>query len=235
MQTIYKSQTITYAQFVKLFDHTLIKPTLTESEIIADLQKSREYGVASVHVQPAYISLAAKILEGSGVLPAIPLGFPHGGHTTQTKLFEARNALDNGAREIDMVINLIKLHSHEDAYVRDEVQAVVELGHKAGIIVKGIICLGYLNKEEMLRASQLVAQAGADFVKTSTGFDPVGPTPEDIKLIWESVGPAVQVKAAQGVHSLDIALALIDAGASRLGGASATFKILDEFKKTIIR
>jgi len=234
MQPLFNSQTISYDQFVKLFDHTLIKPTLTESEIIAGCQKAREYGVASVHVQPTYIPLAAKILDGSGVLPAIPLGFPHGGHTTQTKLFEAQNALDNGAREIDMVINLIKLHSHEDTYVHDEVQAVAELGHKAGIIVKGIICLGYLSQEEVIRASKLVAEAGADFVKTSTGFDPTGPAPEDIRLIWETVGPKVQVKAAQGVRTLTTAFALMNAGASRLG-ATATFEILEEYKKTIIK
>jgi len=233
MQPIFNSQTITYEQFVKLFDHTLIKPTLTEAEIIAGCQKAGEYGVASVHVQPTFIALAAKILEGSGVLPAVPLGFPHGGHTTRTKLFEAQNALDDGAREIDMVINLIKLHSHEDAYVRDEIQAVVELGHRVGIIVKAIISLGYLSKEEVIRASKLVAEAGADFVKTSTGFDPAGPTPEDIQLIWETVGPKVQVKAAQGVRTLATAFALMNAGASRLG-ATATFEILEEYKKTIL-
>lgn len=230
MQTLFNSATITYDQFVKLFDHTIIKPTLTEAEVIAGCEKSAQYGVASVHVQPAYIPLAAKILKGTGVLPAIPLGFPHGGHTTQTKLFEARNALENGAREMDMVLNLIKLHSHEDGYVRDEIHAVAELGHQAGILVKVIICVGYLNEEEIIRASKIIAEAGADFVKTSTGFDPSGATPENVRLIWETVGPKVQVKAAQGVRSLESALALVDAGASRLG-ATATFEILDEFKQ----
>ena len=230
MQTLLNSKSITYEQFVKTFDHTLIKPTLTEKEIIAGCEKARDVGVASVHVQPAYIPLAARILEGSGVLPAIPLGFPHGGHTTQTKLFEARNALENGAREMDMVINMIKLNSHEDAYVRDEIQALVELGHQAGIIVKAIICTGYLSREDMVRASKLAAEAGADFVKTSTGFDPAGPTADDIRLIWETVGPKVQVKAAQGVRSLATAFALLDAGATRLG-ATATFEILAEFRK----
>jgi len=230
MNTLFNSRTITYAQFVKLFDHTIIKPTLTESEVIAGCEKAAQYGVASVHVQPTYIPLAAKILQGTGVLPAIPLGFPHGGHTTQTKLFEARNALENGAREMDMVLNLIKLHSHEDAYVRDEIHAVVELGHQAGILVKVIICVGYLDQEEIIRASKLSAEAGADFVKTSTGFDPSGATPENVRLIWETVGPKVQVKAAQGVRSLENSFALIDAGASRLG-ATATFEILEDFKR----
>jgi deoxyribose-phosphate aldolase len=230
MQPLFNSQTITYEQFVRLFDHTLIKPTLTEAEIITGCKKAREYGVASVHVQPTYIPLAAKILKGSTVLPAIPLGFPHGGHTTKTKLFEAQNALENGAREIDMVLNLIKLHSHEDAYVRDEIHAVVELGHQSGVLVKVITSNGYLTKEEIVRACKLAAEAGADFVKTSTGFDPSGATPEDISLMWETVGPKVQVKAAQGVRSLESAFALMDAGASRLG-ATATFEILEEFKK----
>ncbi len=230
MQTILNSKSITYDQLVKTFDHTLIKPTLTEKEIIAGCEKARDTGVASVHVQPAYIPLAARILDGSGVLPAIPLGFPHGGHTTHTKLFEARNALENGAREMDMVINMIKFNSHEDAYVRDEIQAVVELGHRAGIIVKAIICTGYLSQADMVRASKLAAEAGVDFVKTSTGFDPAGPTADDIRLIWETVGPKVQVKAAQGVRSLATAFALLDAGATRLG-ATATFEILAEFRK----
>ena len=230
MQPLFNRQTIAYAQFVKLFDHTLIKPTLTEAEIIAGCEKALEYGVASVHVQPTYIPLAAKILKRSSVLPAIPLGFPHGGHTTQTKLFEAKNALDNGAREIDMVLNLIKLHSHEDAYVCDEIRAVVELGHTAGILVKVITCNGYLTQEEIVRACKLAAEAGADFVKTSTGFDPSGATSEDVRLMWETVGPKVQVKAAQGVRSLESAFAFLDAGASRLG-AVVTFDILEEFKK----
>jgi deoxyribose-phosphate aldolase len=230
MQTLLNSKSITYEQLVKTFDHTLIKPTLTEKEIIAGCEKARDTGVASVHVQPTYIPLAARILEGSGVLPAIPLGFPHGGHTTQTKLFEARNALENGAREIDMVINMIKFNSHEDAYVRDEIHAVVELGHQAGIIVKAIICTGYFSQADMVRASKLAADAGVDFVKTSTGFDPAGPTADDIRLIWETVGPKVQVKAAQGVRSLETAFALLDAGATRLG-ATATFEIVAEFRK----
>jgi deoxyribose-phosphate aldolase len=129
-----------------------------------------------------------------------------------------------------MVLNLIKLHSHEDAYVRDEIHAIVELGHQAGILVKVITSNGYLNKEEIVRACKLTADAGADFVKTSTGFEPSGATPEDISLMWETVGPKVQVKAAQGVRSLEIALAFIDAGASRLG-ATLTFEILEDFKK----
>jgi deoxyribose-phosphate aldolase len=230
MQPLFNNQTITYEQFVRLFDHTLIKPTLTEAEIIAGCEKAREYGIAAVFVQPTDIPLAAKILKGSSVLPGIPLGFPHGGHTTKTKLFEARNGLENGAREIDMVLNLIKLHSHEDAYVQDEIQAIVELGHQAGILVKVITSNSYLTKEEIVRACKLAAKAGADFVKTSTGFEPSGATPEDINLMWKTVGPKVQVKAAQGVRSLENALAFIDAGASRLG-ATLTFEILDEFKK----
>ena len=129
-----------------------------------------------------------------------------------------------------MVLNLIKLHSHEDAYVRDEIHAVVELGHQAGILVKVITSNGYLSKEEIVRACKLAAEAGADFVKTSTGFEPSGATPEDIHLMWETVGPKVQVKAAQGVRSLENAYAFMDAGASRLG-ATLTFEILNEFKK----
>jgi deoxyribose-phosphate aldolase len=230
MQPIYNSKTITYEQFVRTFDHTLIKPNLTEAEIIEGCKKAREYGVASVHVQPTHISLAANLLKGSDVLPAIPLGFPHGGHTTQTKVFEAQNALANGAREMDMVINLIKLHSHQDDYVQEDIHAVVEVGHKAGIIVKAILCIGYLTEEEIVRACRLAVKAGVDFVKSSTGFDPSGATPETIRLMWETVGPKVQVKAAQGIRSLETAFALLDAGATRLG-ATATFEIIEDFKK----
>ena len=230
MSTIFNSKTITYEQFVKTFDHTLIKPTLTEAEIIAGCQTAREYGVASVHVQPSFVSLAASILKGSDVLPAMPLGFPHGGHTTQTKVFEAQNALANGVREMDMVINLIKLHSGKNDYVREDIRAVVEVCHQAGILVKAILCIGYLTKEEIVRACKLAAEAGVDFVKSSTGFDPSGANADDIRLMWKTVGPKVQVKAAQGIRSLETSFALLDAGASRLG-ATATFEIIDEFKK----
>ena len=230
MQTPFNSKTITYQQFIKLFDHTIIKPTLKEVEIIEGCQKAREYGVASVHVQPAYVPLAVAILKGSEVLPAMPLGFPHGGHTTKTKVYEAEDGLKNGVREIDMVINLIKLHSGEDDYVREDIRAVVEVGHAAGILVKAITCNGYLTKEEIARACRLAVEAGVDFVKTSTGFEPSGSTPEDVRLMWQIVGPKVQVKAAQGIRSLETAFALIDAGASRLG-ATATFEIIDELKK----
>ncbi len=230
MKSLFNSNNINLEQFIKLFDHTLIKPILTENEIRQGCELARQYGVASVHVQPAYVSLAAEILKGSDVLPAIPLGFPHGGHTTQTKIFEAENAISNGAREIDMVINLIKLRSEDDDYVREDIRAVVKIGHKAGILVKAIICNGYLTQQEKIRAWKLAAEAGADFVKTSTGFDPSGATVEDVRLMWDTVGPKVQVKAAQGIRSLETAFTLIDAGASRLG-ATATFEIIEEFKQ----
>jgi deoxyribose-phosphate aldolase len=228
MEITINNKTYDREQFLKLFDHTILKLSTTDDVIIEECKKSCEYNVASVVVQPAYISLISGLLKGTSVKPGVPIGFPHGGHTTETKVFESKKAFSDGARELDMVINILKLHSKDYDYVRDDIQQVVKVGHGEGAIVKAILCTGYLSQEEMVIGCQLAEEAGADFVKTSTGFDPSGALPENIKLMRNTVSPSVGVKAAQGVSTFEKAIEMIEAGANRLG-TSSTFKIIESF------
>jgi deoxyribose-phosphate aldolase len=223
------SKTITYEELAKVIDHSLLKPELTEAEVIAGCDLAKRYHVASVCVKPCHVKLAAKLLAGSDVAVGTVVGFPHGNSTTATKVFETRAALADGAVEIDMVINIGELRSSHASYVRDEVRAVVEAAHPQAI-VKVIFENAYLTDEQKVLACKLCEEAGADFVKTSTGFAPTGATVADIKLMRASVGPHVQVKAAHGVRTLDALLEMIDAGVTR-SGATATAAMLDEFKR----
>jgi len=219
---------LTFEQLAKTIDHSLLKPELTDEDVVAGCELARRYDVASVCVKPCHVTLAARLLAGSDVKVGTVVGFPHGGHTTATKVFEAQDALANGAVELDMVINIGALRSGHDDYVRDEIRAVVEAaGDKA--IVKVILENHYLTDEEKVRACRLAEEAGAAYVKTSTGFAASGATIEDLKLMRASVGPTVGVKAAGGVRSLDAALAVIAVGATRFG-ATQTERILEEFK-----
>ena len=223
------SKTITYEELAKVIDHSLLKPELTEAEVIAGCDLAKRYHVASVCVKPCHVKLAAKLLAGSDVAVGTVVGFPHGNSTTPTKVFETQAALADGAVEIDMVINIGELRSSHASYVRDEVRAVVEAAHPQAI-VKVIFENAYLTDEQKVLACKLCEEAGADFVKTSTGFAPTGATVADIKLMRASVGPHVQVKAAHGVRTLDALLEMIDAGVTR-SGATATAAMLDEFKR----
>jgi deoxyribose-phosphate aldolase len=223
------SKTITYAQLAKTIDHSLLRPELTESDVIAGCELAQRYHVASVCVKPCHVKLAKRLLVASDVAVGTVVGFPHGNSTIATKMFEAQEALAAGATEIDMVINIGELRSGHADVVRSEIRVVVNAAHPQAI-VKVILENAYLSQEEKVLGCQLVEEAGADFVKTSTGFAPSGATVEDIKLMRATVGPQVQVKAAQGVRTLDQLLAMIEAGATRVG-ATATATILDEFKR----
>jgi deoxyribose-phosphate aldolase len=223
------SQTITAAQLAKTIDHSLLRPELTEAEVIAGCELARRYQVASVCAKPCHVKLAARQLAGSDVAVGTVVGFPHGNSTATSKAAEAREAAANGAVEIDMVINIGALRSGHADEVRDEIRAVVE-AVKGKAIVKVILENAYLTEEQKVLGCHLVEEAGAHFVKTSTGFAPTGATVADLQLMRRSVGPKVQVKAAHGVRTLEAALAMIDAGATRVG-ATATAAILDEFKK----
>jgi deoxyribose-phosphate aldolase len=223
------SKTITYEELAKVIDHSLLKPELTEAEVIAGCELAKKYHVASVCVKPCHVKLAAKLLAGSDVAVGTVVGFPHGNSTTATKVFETKEALADGAAEIDMVINIGELRSGHADYVRDQVRAVVAAAHPKAI-VKVIFENAYLSDEQKVLACKLCEEAGADFVKTSTGFAPTGATVADIKLMRANVGPQIQVKAAHGVRTLDALLEMIDAGATR-SGATATAAMLDEFKQ----
>ena len=223
------SKTITYEQLAKTIDHSLLKPELTEAEVIAGCALADKYHVASVCVKPCHVKLAKKLLANSDVAIGTVVGFPHGNSTIATKVFETQEAVDAGATEIDMVINIGEMRSGHADYVRNEVRAVVNAAHPQAI-VKVILENAYLTHDEKVLGCKIVEEAGADFVKTSTGFAPTGATVEDIALMRATVGPQVQVKCAHGVRTLDQLLAMIDAGATR-SGATATAVILDEFKQ----
>jgi deoxyribose-phosphate aldolase len=230
MSPLLSSTTITYTQLAKVIDHSLLRPELTEAEVIAGCELARRYHVASVCVKPADVALAAQQLAGSDVAVGTVVGFPHGNSTTAVKVAEARQALKDGATELDMVINIGALRSGKSDYVRDEIHAIVETA--AGkALVKVILENAYLTDEQKVLACQLVEAAGADFVKTSTGFAPTGATLEDVRLMRRSVSAKVQVKCAGGVRTLQALLAMIDAGVTR-SGATATAAILDEFQQT---
>lgn len=223
------SATITYEQLAKAIDHSLLKPEMTEAEVVAGCELAKRYNVASVCARPCDVPLAARLLAGSDVRVGTVIGFPHGSTTTAVKVFEANEAMTNGAVELDMVLNIAALRSGKADFVRDDIAAVVEAA-RGRAIVKVILENAYLDHDQKVLACQLCEQAGAHFVKTSTGFAPSGATIEDLKLMRATVGPNVQVKAAGGVRTLDMALAVIDAGCTRFG-ATATVAILDEFKQ----
>jgi deoxyribose-phosphate aldolase len=223
------SKTITYEQLAKTIDHSLLRPELTEADVINGCEIAKRYNVASVCVKPCHVTLAARLLKGTTVAVGTVIGFPHGAHTTAIKVAEAKDAMANGAVELDMVINIGELRSGNLDYVRQDIRAVVEAaGGKA--LVKVILENAYLTDEQKVQACKLVEEAGANFVKTSTGYAPSGATIPDLKLMRASVGPQIQVKAAGGVRTLDAALEVIDVGVTRIG-ATATAAIMDEFKK----
>jgi deoxyribose-phosphate aldolase len=226
----FNSQTISYEQLAKVIDHSLLRPELTSDEVVAGCELAKRYHVATVCVKPCHVKLADKILKGSDVVVSTVIGFPHGGNTTTVKVYEANEAMDNGARELDMVLNIGEMRSGHYDYVRADIQAVCEAAHARGVKVKVILENAYLTDEEKVTACQLSEQAGVDWVKTSTGFAPSGATLDDLRLMRNSVSPKVQIKAAGGVRTLDMLLAVIDAGCTR-SGATATAGLLDEFKR----
>jgi deoxyribose-phosphate aldolase len=219
---------LTYAQVAKTIDHSLLRPELTIQEVKAGCELALQYDVASVCVKPCDVALAAELLAGSDVKVGTVIGFPHGGTTTAAKVFEAQQALEQGATELDMVLNIGRLRSGRAAEVEQDIRAVVEAaGDRA--IVKVILENAYLTDEEKVCGCKLVEAAGAHFVKTSTGFAPSGATPEDLRLMRRIVSPKVQVKAAGGIRTLDALLDVLSIGVTRVG-ATATATILEDFK-----
>jgi deoxyribose-phosphate aldolase len=220
---------LSYSDVAKTIDHSLLRPELDDAFIEDGCRLAAEYDVASVCVRPVDVARAVGLLRGSDVKVGTVIGFPHGSHLTDTKVFEAQRALADGATELDMVINIGALKSgrHED--VRADIAAVVEVAHGAGAIVKVIFENAYLTPEEIVHACRLTEEAGGDFVKTSTGFAASGATHDDLRLMRASVSPHIQVKAAGGVRSLDALLAVMELGVTRIG-ATATKAMLEDFK-----
>jgi deoxyribose-phosphate aldolase len=220
---------LTYEQVAKTIDHSLLRPELDLDIVREGVELARRYGVMSATVRPADVAFAAELLEGSEVFVSTVVGFPHGSSTTATKVFEAERALADGARELDMVLNIGRLRSGRADEVREDVAAVVAAAQAQGAIVKVIFENAYLDDAQKELACRLSEEAGAAFVKTSTGFAPGGATIEDLKLMRCCVGPQVQVKAAGGVRTLDALLEVMAVGVTRIG-ATATETILEDFK-----
>lgn len=219
---------VTYEQVAQTIDHSLLRPELTIGEVAAGCELAARYRVASVCARPADVIRCAEILADSSVAVGTVVGFPHGSHTTETKVFECEHALADGATELDMVINIGWLISGELKMVEEDIHAVVEVA--AGrALVKVILENAYLSKDQIVQGCHLVEAAGADYVKTSTGFAPSGATIEDLILMRASVSERVKVKAAGGVRTLDQLLEVISAGASR-SGATRTAEILDDYR-----
>jgi deoxyribose-phosphate aldolase len=219
----------TYDQIAKTIDHSLLRPELDLDTVAEGVRLAVRYDVASATVRPADVALAAELVAGTRVLVSTVVGFPHGSSTTATKAFEADRALDDGAHELDMVVNIARLRSGRDDEVRDEIRTIVELAAGRGAIVKVILENAYLTDEQKVLGCQLAEQAGADFVKTSTGFAPTGATLEDLALMRATVSPHVQVKAAGGVRTLDALLDVLSIGVTRVG-ATATETMLEDYK-----
>jgi deoxyribose-phosphate aldolase len=221
---------MTPQELAAAIDHTLLKPTATASDIERLCMEARQWGCAAVCVLPFYVPLAYRLLRDSSVAVCTVVGFPLGSTTQRTKIAEAEDAVMLGAREIDMVLNFAAFFSGDGEAVEREIAAVAAVVHRRGGILKVIIECGLLTEEQQRYAARLAAQAGADFVKTSTGFLSRGATVEDVQLLRSAVPPQVHIKASGGIRSYEQARALLAAGATRLG-TSATALILEEARR----
>ena len=217
----------TVREIAKMLDHSLLKPELTVEQMVAGCGLARRYGLAAACVKPSEVARAAEELAGSGVLATTVVGFPHGANRTEVKVLEAELAIRDGAGELDMVMNIGRLLSGDFDYVEKDIRAVVDAAHAHGVIVKVIFENCYLTDHLKIAACRISERAGADFIKTATGFGTGGTVIADVVLMRKTAGPKVKVKAAGGIRTLDSALPVMRAGAVRFG-TTASDVILDE-------
>jgi deoxyribose-phosphate aldolase len=220
---------LTESQIARLIDHTLLKPDATEDEIRKLCEEALQYQFASVCVNPWNVAQASELLRGSAIKVCTVVGFPLGATLPEAKVFEAQKSIERGAQEIDMVINIGALKSGQLDRVEADIQGVVAASHQGGAICKVIIETCLLTRDEKIQASLAAKNAGADFVKTSTGFSTAGATPEDVRLIRETIGAHTGIKAAGGVRTLEDLQKMVQAGATRIG-ASAGVKIIQQLR-----
>ena len=220
---------VTYEDIAAMIDHSLLKPNLADKEIEEGCRIAHEYRVATVCVRPSDVRRAVRILEKSPVRVGTVIGFPHGSTTTAAKVFEVGEAVRDGARELDVVLNIGKLKSNDYDYVRADLRAVTEAAHAQGAIVKVILENCYLEDEEKRAACRIASEVGVDFVKTSTGFGTGGAEDRDLKLMREHTAPGIGIKAAGGVRTLERAIEVRELGCTRIG-ATATVGILERLK-----
>lgn len=200
----------------RMIDHTILKPEATEAAVQKIIDEAKEYNFFSVCINPCWVAFASEQLADTDVAVCTVIGFPLGANTPEVKAYEAADAIKNGANEVDMVINIGALKSQQYDHVRQDIQGIVDAA-KGKALVKVIIETALLTDEEKVKACELAKEAGADFVKTSTGFSTGGAKVADIRLMRETVGPDMGVKASGGVHNAEEALAMIEAGATRIG------------------
>lgn len=214
-----------------MIDYSLLAPNLSDDELERGCRIALENDVASVCIMPYFLPQCAEILSGSRVAASTTIGFPHGGHTTAIKIAEARQAIRDGATELDMVVNIGKVTSGVWNYVRDEVAAVVDVAHQAEARLKLIFENCYLNRDQKIRLCELCGEVGVDWAKTSTGYGPSSGTMEDFQLMLEHCPPRVQVKAAGGVPDLDTLLTIRALGVTRVGKRSVS--LLEEARERL--
>ncbi len=210
-----------------LIDHTVLRPDATKAEVLRLCREARDNGFTVIFVPPCYVDEAVEAVAGTAIRVGIPIGFPLGGHTTKTKVAEAVEAVVRGAQVLDMVLNVSRLKSGAHDSVRADVAEVVQA--TPGVEHKVILETCYLTQEEKRTACHLVVEAGADYVKTSTGFGPAGASVEDVRLLKETVAGRAKVKASGGIRDWKTTLAMLEAGADRIG-TSASLKIFDEWR-----
>lgn len=221
---------ISAKELAGMFDHTNLKAFATDKDFEILCAEAAENHFAMVAINSAPVALCKKLLAGSGVHVGAAISFPLGQTTIETKLFETENAMENGADEIDYVLNVGQLKQGNLAYIQDEMERMVAVCRKHGVLSKVIFENCYLTKEEIKAAALIAKEAEPDFIKTSTGFGTGGATVEDVRLMKETVGEKVKVKAAGGIRDLDACLAMIEAGAERIG-TSSSLKILAEYRE----
>ena len=221
-----------YHTYSKMIDHSLLNPTLTETDLEDGCRVAVAYEVASVCMMPYYLRRGAELLRGSGVRASTTIGFPHGGHTTAVKIAESRLALADGCEELDMVVNISQVLSGKWDYVRSEIQAIVEVAHAAGQKLKVIFENCYLNDEQKVKLCEISGALNVDWVKTSTGYGSGGATIEDLRLMRRHTPSHVQIKAAGGVRDFATLQKVREVGVSRVG-ASRTAEMLIECRRQL--
>ena len=224
------NEKITAMDIAKMIDHSLLKPEMTRQEVIDGCLLAKKYSCATVCVKPCDVALAYGILKDTDVLTTTVIGFPHGSNVTEVKLKEAEIAMDQGCREIDMVMNIGRFRSGDNDFVESDIKAVCDFAHAKNVIVKVILENAYLTGEEIARACKICEKAGADFVKTSTGYAKSGAAIPDLKLMRQTCSPKVLIKAAGGVRTIAAALAVRAVGTARFG-CTATARILEDAKR----
>ena len=222
-----------YEEISKMIDHSLLNPSLTVNELERGCLIARQYSVASVCIMPFYLRRCAEILDESAVKPSTTIGFPHGGHTTEIKVAEAVQSIEDGADELDMVVNISRVLSDDWGYVRDDIKAVIDVTHERGKKVKVIFENAYLEDRHKIRLCEICGELDADWVKTSTGYASGGATDSDLILMRKHSPPNVQVKAAGGVRTLDRLLEVRALGVTR-AGATQTVTMLEELKVRLV-